>query len=58
MKESVIKTQIPAEEELVDVLLDFIVVSASLAKKVTKAIRLREEGGKQDEQSKRYGLDY
>ena len=31
-------------EELVDLLLDLIVVSANLAKKVTKAIKLREGG--------------
>ena len=27
------------EEELVDVLLDFIIVSANLAKKITRAVR-------------------
>ena len=30
------------EEELVDVLLDFIIVSATLAKKVTQAVRERQ----------------
>ena len=30
------------EEELVDVLLDFIIVSATLAKKLTRAVRERQ----------------
>lgn len=30
------------EEELVDVLLDFIIVSATLAKKVTQAVREKQ----------------
>lgn len=36
-------TMTPAEE-LVDLLLDFIIVSANLAKKVTKAMKLKEGG--------------
>lgn len=32
------------EEELVDVLLDFIIVSATLAKKVTLAVRKANQG--------------
>lgn len=36
-------TMTPAEE-LVDLLLDFIIVSANLAKKVSKAIKLKEGG--------------
>ena len=56
MKEPVKKTQVPAEEELVDVLLDFIMVSASLAKKVMQAIRMKE-GERKNEQSQRYGYD-
>ena len=54
MREPVKKTSIPAEEELVDVLLDFIMVSASLAKKVMQAIRMKEVE-KRDEQGQRYG---
>lgn len=36
-------TMTPAEE-LVELLLDFIIVSANLAKKVSKAIKLKEGG--------------
>ena len=38
------------EEELVDVLLDFIIVSATLAKKVTRAVREKQikEGAYKD----------
>jgi len=32
----------PAEEELIELLLDFIMVSASLTKKITRAIRKKE----------------
>ena len=43
MKELEKNTMTPAEE-LVDLLLDLIVVSANLAKKVTKAMKLKEGG--------------
>ena len=43
MKEHENSTMTPAEE-LVDLLLDFIIVSANLAKKVTKAMKLKEGG--------------
>ena len=43
MKEHENSTMTPAEE-LVDLLLDLIVVSANLAKKVTKAMKLKEGG--------------
>ena len=37
-------TVMTPEEELVEILLDFIIVSANLAKKVTKAMKLKEGG--------------
>ena len=43
MNEHKNSTMTPAEE-LVDLLLDFIIVSANLAKKVTKAMKLKEGG--------------
>ena len=45
------------EEELVDVLLDFIIVSATLAKKVTQAVRERQikEGAYKDVKNERTG---
>lgn len=45
------------EEELVDVLLDFIIVSATLAKKVTQAVRERQikEGEYKDVKNERTG---
>lgn len=43
MKELKKSTMTPAEE-LVDLLLDLIVVSANLAKKVTKVMKLKEGG--------------
>ncbi len=36
------KAAMSAEDELIDILLDFIVVSASLAKKITQAVKARE----------------
>ena len=45
------------EEELVDVLLDFIIVSATLAKKVTQAVREKQikEGAHKDVKNERTG---
>ena len=45
------------EEELVDVLLDFIIVSATLAKKVTQAVREKQikEGAYKDVKNERIG---
>ena len=45
------------EEELVDVLLDFIIVSATLAKKVTQAVREKQikEGAYIDVKNERTG---
>lgn len=45
------------EEELVDVLLDFIIVSATLAKKVTLAVREKQikEGTYKDVKNERTG---
>lgn len=45
------------EEELVDVLLDFIIVSATLAKKVTLAVREKQikEGAHKDVKNERTG---
>ena len=45
------------EEELVDVLLDFIIVSATLAKKVTQAVREKQikEGAYKDVKNERTG---
>ena len=45
------------EEELVDVLLDFIIVSATLAKKVTQAVRERQikEAAYKDVKNERTG---
>ena len=45
------------EEELVDVLLDFIIVSATLAKKVTRAVREKQikEGVCRDVKNERTG---
>jgi hypothetical protein len=45
------------DEELVEVLLDFIIVAASLAKKVNLAMKTKQikEGGYGYEQSKRVG---
>ena len=36
------KGALKPEEELVEVLLDFIIVSATLAKKVTQAMRVKQ----------------
>ena len=45
------------EEELIDVLLDFIIVSANLAKKITLAMRDRQikEGGNEYVKNERSG---
>lgn len=45
------------EEELIDVLLDFIIVSANLAKKITLAMRDRQikEGGNEYVKNERNG---
>lgn len=45
------------EAELVDVLLDFIIVSATLAKKVTQAVREKQikEGAYKDVKNERTG---
>ena len=45
------------EEELVDVLLDFIIASATLAKKVTQAVREKQikEGACRDVKNERTG---
>ena len=42
------------EEELVEILLDFIIVSANLAKKVNKTLKLKE-GGKHNVKNQRNG---
>jgi hypothetical protein len=45
------------EEELVDLLLDFIIVSANLAKKVNRTIKQKQikEGGNVNGQNQRIG---
>ena len=45
------------EEELVDILLDFIIVSANLAKKVNRTIKQKQikEGGTVNGQNQRIG---
>ena len=45
------------EDELVEILLDFIIVSATLAKKVTQAVRERQikEGAYKDVKNERTG---
>ena len=43
------------EEELVDVLLDFIIVSATLAKKVTQAVREKQIKEGADKEGKKEG---
>ena len=52
--ESIVMTP---EEELVDVLLDFIIVSATLAKKVNMTVKQKQikEGGTVNEQNQRIG---
>lgn len=56
MYESENKTMSP-DEELVDILLDFIIVAANLAKSINHAIKLRQikEGGNVNEQNQRTG---
>nr|DAZ46975.1 MAG TPA: hypothetical protein [Caudoviricetes sp.] len=50
-------TVMTPEEELVDLLLDFIIVSANLAKKVNHAIKQKQikEGGNVNGQTQRTG---
>ena len=50
-------TVMTPEEELVDVLLDFIIVSANLAKKVNHTIKQKQikEGGTVNGQNQRTG---
>lgn len=51
------KDALKPEEELVEVLLDFIIVSATLAKKVTQAMRVKQfkEGACRDVKNERAG---
>ena len=51
------KTVQKPEDELVEVLLDFIIVSATLAKKVTQAVREKQikEGAYKDVKNERIG---
>ena len=48
-------TQVKPEAELLDVLLDFIIVSANLAKKISRALRVKNimEGGIDDVKNER-----
>ena len=50
-------TAMTPEEELIDVLLDFIIVAASLAKKVSQAMKEKQikEGGNVNGKSQRIG---
>ena len=52
--ENMVMTQ---DQELVDVLLDFVVVAASLAKKINQAMKIKtiEEGGTVNGQNERTG---
>lgn len=56
MYESENKTMSP-EEELVDILLDFIIVAADLAKKINHAVKDKQikEGGNVNGQNQRIG---
>ncbi|WP_143436040.1 hypothetical protein [Intestinibacillus massiliensis] len=56
MHESANKMMTP-EEELVDILLDFIIVAANLAKKINQAVNQKQikEGGTVNGQSQRTG---
>ena len=56
MYESENKTMTP-EEELVDILLDFIIVAANLAKKINYAVKDKpiKEGGAVNGQNQRIG---
>ena len=51
------KTVMTPEEELVEVLLDFIIVSANLAKSINRAIKQKQikEGGTVNGQNQRTG---
>lgn len=51
------KDALKPEEELVDVLLDFIIVSATLAKKVTQAVREKQIKEEHTKMSKMSELD-
>ena len=52
--ENMVMTQ---DQELVDVLLDFVIVAASLAKKVNQAMKIKtiKEGGTVNGQNERIG---
>lgn len=52
--ENMVMTQ---DQELVDVLLDFIIVAASLAKKINQAMKIKtiKEGGTVNGQNERIG---
>lgn len=52
--ENVVMTQ---DQELVDVLLDFVIVAASLAKKINQAMKIKtiKEGGTVNGQNERIG---
>ena len=58
MYESENKTMSP-EEELVDILLDFIIVSANLAKSINHTLKQKQikEGGNVNGQNQRIGSD-
>ena len=51
------KTVMTPEEKLVDILLDFIIVSANLAKKVNRTIKQKQikEGGSINGENQRIG---
>ena len=44
---------VSADTELVDILLDFIIVAANLAKKIIQCTRDKAEGGKDDVKNER-----
>lgn len=52
--ENMVMTQ---DQELVDVLLDFVIVAASLAKKINQALKIKtiKEGGTVNGQNERIG---
>lgn len=52
--ENMVMTQ---DQELVDVLLDFVIVAASLAKKINRAMKIKtiKEGGTVNGQNERIG---
>ena len=55
--ENMVMTQ---DQELVDVLLDFVIVAASLAKKINQAMKIKtiKEGGTVNGQNERIGCFY